>query len=75
MEKIIEIIKELFKPVEIYKSDNLITVILNTETDMEEKLSKFSKQISSIDEDLSLRFLTIEEKNKFDLNELGVKIF
>jgi len=74
MEKITNILKEIFDPVEVYKQANIITVVVNSEQNMEEKLSKFSSFISNMDEDFSFRFLTVEEAKDFNFDDLGVKV-
>ncbi|SHH39468.1 hypothetical protein [Thermosipho atlanticus] len=75
MEKLIEILKEIFNPLKIFKSNEIITVVINNDQNMEEKLKHFSKQVSSIEEEFSFRFLTTEELKKLEAKELGVRIY
>jgi hypothetical protein len=75
MEKLINILKEVFNPVEIFKQDEIITILVDSDKNMEEKISKFSSLISNLDEEYSFRFLTKEEAKNFNFKDLGVKIY
>ncbi|MBO8138981.1 MAG: hypothetical protein J7J43_06070 [Thermosipho sp. (in: Bacteria)] len=75
MENLINILIEIFNPTEIFKQNEIITIIVDSEQKMEEKISKFSSLISDLDEEYSFRFLTKDETKNFNFKDLGVKIF
>ncbi|ANQ53072.1 hypothetical protein BG95_00775 [Thermosipho sp. 1063] len=69
--KIIKILIKEFNPVEIYESEEYITLIINDETNIAEKLKQFPKKYEV---EKSLRILTTEELEKIS-EKLGVKVY
>lgn len=67
----IEILSNIFSPINIYESDDFVTIVIENDENLEEKIKKTPKNMLP---EKTLRIITKEELENNAIKDLGVKL-